>query len=287
MAREWIERLISEQRITSEYLTDAKRVARQRNIPLETVLVESGRVRRDTIRLYQILQFEPEWIDLDHASIAPEVIESIPNGIVRELGIIPLYRTASEITVAVPEPVDEDLVDKLCFILNTRIRLVYANRAAIASAVDRHYPPSPEDENKTEHLCEFVSRAVSIDEAFLDRMLTLIVGEAISLHAQTIHWDPGPKFTRIHYLIAGEKLERHSIRTDIFALFCSRILSRSGLSDQEDISSQQGRLTTSFDEIERTVTFIAQPSEFGWSVTIEIPPELTVIELGSIRQGRG
>jgi hypothetical protein len=75
----------------------------------------------------------------DLGPVLPEVLELVPEAVAREQLVLPLKREGETLTLAAVNPRDLPLLDKLTFILNKKIRLVEAPRAALVEAINFYY----------------------------------------------------------------------------------------------------------------------------------------------------
>jgi hypothetical protein len=93
----------------------------------------------------------------------PAVLELIPQSVVRENVVLPLKLEGRVLLVAIADPSNLLLRDKLSFILNKDIRFVEYPRAEILRAIRKHYP-----ETKTESvdsmLTEFTDTAIEFTQ---------------------------------------------------------------------------------------------------------------------------
>lgn len=77
--------------------------------------------------------------DLNTVTIPSEVFELIPEPIARECCALPLRVWKDTLTVAIPDPQQFEVIDKLRFALNIEIVALAADQREIEEALDRHY----------------------------------------------------------------------------------------------------------------------------------------------------
>jgi len=85
-----------------------------------------------------------EWIDPSHEEIRPNVIACVPAEVAHQNLVLPLREEGETLVVAVEDPSDEELTQKLCFIVNRPIHVVGAPIAELKFAIWRFYGPPPE-----------------------------------------------------------------------------------------------------------------------------------------------
>jgi type IV pilus assembly protein PilB len=79
------------------------------------------------------------FVNLDDLLIPAEVISMVPASLVREQNLMPIAIADDFVIVAIDRPADHELIDKLQFVCNVRIRPVAARAHAIRSAIARYY----------------------------------------------------------------------------------------------------------------------------------------------------
>jgi len=85
-------------------------------------------------------------IDLaDDIEIPAHVTELIPRSVARELFVLPVAETPDSLIVAVTDPTDIEIVEKLRFILNRNIRLIHVTREWLSYQVRKRYGDIPDD----------------------------------------------------------------------------------------------------------------------------------------------
>jgi MshEN domain len=79
------------------------------------------------------------YIDLTDMTIAPSVIDLVPESVARENTVLPLAFEDGAIKLVTADPTDLDTLQKLQFILNKELRPVLSSREQIVEAINRHY----------------------------------------------------------------------------------------------------------------------------------------------------
>jgi type IV pilus assembly protein PilB len=81
-----------------------------------------------------------ELVDLYARNLTPEVLEQVPPWVVRRYRVMPIALDATRLLVALEDPEDLDLLEKIRFITDRDLRVVFASRAALDCAIDTWYP---------------------------------------------------------------------------------------------------------------------------------------------------
>jgi Type II secretion system (T2SS), protein E, N-terminal domain len=79
------------------------------------------------------------WVDPSLMAIPSYAVAAMPAAMAREENVIPVALAGRVLTVAVEDPMDFELIDKLRFVCNLQVELVAASANAIRCAVARYY----------------------------------------------------------------------------------------------------------------------------------------------------
>lgn len=142
----------------------ARRSAQRRHIPLERALVELRYA--SAIEVGQALA-EVHGVDfvesLEEVTIPPEIIELIPESVARENVVLPIAQEHGRLMIVLPNAGDQEILDKLRFILNKDIQPVMSLRSEILEAINRHYGQT-EVESVDCMLAEFTDTQIDFTE---------------------------------------------------------------------------------------------------------------------------
>ena len=223
MAANWLEKLVTDGSISQSQLTDAEQMASELGIKTEEALVKLDYVTSSELGALQAAEFGYDFINLEGAEIQPGVIEMVPESVAREHLVIPIALDGENLVVAIGDPMNFEVLDKLRFILNREINVAVAPEDAIQTAINRHYGQS-ETESVDSMLQEFTETAIDFtqteiteaetmaegddDSAPIIRLVDLIVSEAVTMRASDIHVEPFEDRVRVRYRIDGVLVER-------------------------------------------------------------------------------
>jgi type IV pilus assembly protein PilB len=79
------------------------------------------------------------WVDPNLMAIPIYAVAAMPAALAREENVIPVALAGRMLTVAVADPMDFELIDKLRFVCNLQVETVTASANAIRCAVARSY----------------------------------------------------------------------------------------------------------------------------------------------------
>lgn len=284
MAYTWLDRLVDDGLISPDQLQEAEDVARNSHVQIEQALVRLGYVDQATIAKYQASEFGYEFVNLDEMEIPANVIEQVPESVARENTVIPLEMQGDALMVAVHDPMNFEVLEKLRFILNKDIRVSMASKEMIQNAINRHYGQSESDSvdsmiaEFTETAIDFTETELSEAEAEADadesspivRLVNLIITEAVNLRASDIHIEPFEDRVRIRYRIDGVLVERDSPPRRLLGPMISRIKVMGGIDIAEKRRPQDGRVKTRIGGKEFDLRVSILPTNHGQAMVMRI-----------------
>jgi type IV pilus assembly protein PilB len=182
------------------------------SIPAST-LVESDAPLRELLPTYH---FEAR---LSGFSIPRPVLELVPESVARENLVLPLTEQGRVLLMALPDPCDWGLVDKLRFILNRDVVVVRADGEDIRAAINRHYGLT-ETESVDCVFYEFppVEPDLPLEEAAaaagsdaVVRLVYRIIIGGIRIGADAISLTPEPPEATVRYRVAGNWVDSEPV----------------------------------------------------------------------------
>jgi uncharacterized protein (TIGR02996 family) len=150
-------------------------------------------------------------LDLTEFEAPPEVLAFCPESVARENLILPLAVDRGAMTFALRGPGDEQLLQKLQFILNRDLEPVAAQARQLVAAIERHYPW----EETTAITASFHGDAIvweagepSGPDTPVAKLVNLIIAEAHALRATEVYIRPAGEPFEVRYRIDGAWVER-------------------------------------------------------------------------------
>lgn len=285
MAAEWLQKLVEDGSISESQLQDADQMATELGVKTEEALVKLDYVTSSEMGAMQAAHFGYEYINLDGAEIVPAVIELVPESVAREHVVIPLALDGDNLVVAISDPMNYEVLDKLRFILNREINVAVSPEEAIQTAINRHYGQS-ETESVDSMLQEFTETSIDFtatevteaetagegddDSAPIIRLIDLIISEAVSMRASDVHIEPFEDRVRVRYRIDGALVERDSPPRRLLAAVVSRIKIMARMDIAEKRRPQDGRIKTKAGNKEIDLRVSILPTNWGQAVVMRI-----------------
>jgi type IV pilus assembly protein PilB len=226
-----------------------------------------------------------EFVDLATLEIPKAVTELVPESVARENIVLPLALEGNTMKIAMNDPTNIEVLDKLRFVLNRDIQPVLAPQEQIQEAINRNYGQT-ETESVDSMLVEFTDTAIEFtqtegagggnlaagdeSEAPVIRLVNLIISEAISQRASDIHVEPFADRVRIRYRIDGVLVERDAVPRRLQSALTSRIKIMSNIDISEKRRPQDGRIKMTVNSKHFDLRVSLLPSCHGQSTVMRI-----------------
>jgi type IV pilus assembly protein PilB len=224
-----------------------------------------------------------EFVDLATLEIPKSVVEQVPEAVARENVLLPLSLEGNIMKIAMSDPMNVEVLDKLRFVLNRDILPVLAVQEQIQEAINRNYGQT-ETESVDSVMAEFTDTQIEFtqiegasnlaaaegSDAPVVRLVNLMISEAIAQRASDIHVEPFFDRVRIRYRIDGILVERDAIPRRLMMPVTSRIKIMSNIDISEKRRPQDGRIKMSVSGKHFDLRVSLLPSVHGQSTVMRI-----------------
>ena len=281
---DWLQRFVDDGTISSDQLEEAYGMASNLGITPEDALVKLTYVSGADLVRIQATDLGYETVELENVQIPQAVIEMVTESMARENIVIPTQLDGDTVVVAMHNPNNIEVLDKLRFVLNKDIRVVMAPLESIQGAINRHYGQT-ETESVDSMLAEFTETSIDFteleatkaaavegedDDAPIIRLVNLIITEAMNMRASDIHIEPFEERGRIRYRIDGVLVERDSPPRRLLSAMVSRVKIMATMDISEKRRCQDGRIKTRSGNKEFDLRVSIIPSNHGQAVVMRI-----------------
>ncbi|MFN8707816.1 MAG: GspE/PulE family protein [Planctomyces sp.] len=279
---DWLEQFVDDGTIGESQLEEARNMAASLGIPPEDALVRLGYVSASDLGRAQAKTFGWPFVELEGLQIPNSVIELVTESMARENIVIPTGVEGDAVVIAMHNPNNIEVLDKLRFVLNREIRIVMAPLESIQGAINRHYGQS-ETESVDSMISEFTetqidftaveaAAAISAEDesAPIIRLANLIISEAVAMRASDIHVEPFDDRVRIRYRIDGVLVERDSPPKRLLGALVSRFKIMGNMDISEKRRPQDGRIKTRAGAKEFDLRVSILPTNHGQAVVMRI-----------------
>lgn len=286
MASDICKQLLSKGMIGDDQLVEAEEMASRLRIRPEDALVRLGYVDESDISSSQVQHAGFESIDLGAIEVPAEVIGLVPESVARENQVLPLRFEGDSLIVAINDPMNFAVLDKLRFILNKDVKCEVASADSILSAINRYYGAGG-GESVDSMIAEFTETAIDFTQTEINttvknsgveddngapiiRLVNLIIAEALNMRASDIHIEPFADRVRIRYRIDGKLVERDSPPKRLLGAMISRIKIMASMDISEKRRCQDGRIKTRVGTKEIDLRVSLMPTNHGQAVVMRI-----------------
>ncbi|MBL8815804.1 MAG: type II/IV secretion system protein [Planctomyces sp.] len=280
---DWLERFVDDGTIGESQLEEARNMAASLGIPVEDALVRLGYISGSDLGRAQADTFGYDFIELEGTQIPNSIIELVTESMARENIVIPVAVEGDAVVIAMHNPNNIEILDKLRFVLNREIRPVMAPLESIQGAINRHYGQS-ETESVDSMISEFTETQIDFtaveaaqamkgeedESAPIIRLANLIISEAVAMRASDIHIEPFEDRVRIRYRIDGALMERDSPPKRLLGALVSRFKIMARMDIAEKRRPQDGRIKTRSGTKEFDLRVSILPTNHGQAVVMRI-----------------
>lgn len=295
--------LLKEGFITEEDLKKAEQHQRDNGGLLSYILVKLGLVTEEQIVVGLAEQLGIPHMKLTHYKLDPEVVELLPERIIRKDKVIPLSQSGNTLTVATADPLNVLVIDDLKAMTGCNIQTIVATPSEIEQVVGDYYSTRAtmnldqliaQSEKETETAVEVVTDEQSVDldqlmreaeEAPIIRIANLILSRAIRERASDIHLEPLEKKVAIRYRIDGTLYPIITLPKRVQDAVISRIKILSEMDIAEHRLPQDGRFRVRAHNRDVDFRVSTIPTRFGEKVVLRLLDKaqltgLTIDKLG-------
>ena len=250
------------------------------------VLEESGMITREEITRTMAAHYGMEYVALRDIDISQEVIDAVPADVARRYCIMPVSKTAHELTVAICDPADVDTLDSLRYVLNYDVHAVVAPVKDILSSINLFYAGSGGKVGTAlQEMSEATIAGIASDDgsrlfgdaeeatevdAPIIKLVSLLIMEAFRSRASDIHIEPMEKHLRVRYRIDGVLKEMDSPPKRLQSAILSRIKIMSNMKIAEKRVCQDGRIQVNVMGRDLDLRVSSVPSSHGESIVMRI-----------------
>lgn len=244
-------------------------------------LVESSIIKEEDVIKILGIQFNLPTLDITEINISKDVLLLVNDTTARRFNIIPLYKVGSELTIAIYDPTNIDILDYIGKESKCVITPVLAAKSSIQNSIALHYTESLAKELATtldvkkDDMVELsISDIERLKKAGKDISIVKIVDKiletAIERGASDIHIEPGEEKLLVRQRVDGILEEAFTFSINIAPAIVSRVKILAELDIAERHIPQDGRIKMNFMGKELDIRVSTLPIYFGEKVVMRI-----------------
>lgn len=278
-----LEILLEHGMVTSEQIEAIRASMVNDDVSVVDTMIAAGQlVELDVLQLLGE-QFAMEVVSLRDIDISPKTRDTVTVETARRYNIIPIYKTADTLTVAMSDPMNVEVLDSLRFALKSNVDGVLALREEIDVAMDRYYAAETTMESMLNQLADgtvdvavtgredVIQDAEAADsDAPIIKLVSLIILEAYRSRASDIHLEPLEKKFRVRYRIDGVLHEVDSPPKRLQSAIISRVKIMASMKISEKRVPQDGRIQVNILGRELDLRVSTVPANHGESIVMRI-----------------
>ena len=276
--------------ITEEQLKEATEEQKKTGMKLGKVLLSREYISEDVLLAFLGKQFGISFVSLqEYGDIPKEVINSVPESMVKRQLVIPITKKKNVLTIAMADPMNVFAVDDLRLMTGCDVNVVIASESEIKSAIEKYYGTSGKGSmddilkemesgeaddlevvNETQGDEDTSALALAAEDAPVVKIVNLLLAEAIKMGASDIHIEPYEKTLRIRYRVDGVLHQAKAPPKKLQNAIASRIKIMSSLDIAERRLPQDGRIKIKVAGREIDLRVSILPTAFGEKVVMRV-----------------
>ena len=269
------------------------------NRKIGDILVQRGYAREEDISKAVSEQLGFPYLDVVSYRFDTACVALVSAETARKFQVIPVYKIGNTLTVAMANPLDVDVIDKMEKITRCDIQPVVATSSGIQGAINKYYGSSAQPagslvsyevktadvENKGvgEDLSKLMKEAA---QAPVVKLVNQLLIDAVSLRASDIHLEPQEKSFYCRYRVDGILQNFLPLPPEYQSAIVSRIKIMADMDISEKRLPQDGRIQLNIDGKQVDLRVASFPTIYGEHVAVRILDKSTGIlkleELGLV-----
>jgi type IV pilus assembly protein PilB len=251
--------------------------------PVRQILADLGLVTLAALLRLVADHLGTDVVNIDDQAITPELLKNVPANAARTYQCFPVALNNSVLQLALADPLNSSHIDELSFVIKKEIRIVVADPAQVAGAIEKHY--GEESSSVSDVLKELGSDKIGsdvgdvTDEAALNelaeaapivRFVNLVLQQAVQDRASDIHFEPFEDEFKIRYRVDGALYEMSPPPKNLALPVTSRLKVMANLNISERRIPQDGRMTVMVGNRQVDLRISTLPTQFGESVVLRV-----------------
>ncbi len=268
--------LLSDNVVSSEQLEEAVLRAEKGKISLLQVLVETGYAAKEEIYTVIADNIGVPFIDVSSYVIDPEVSKLVPKEMASEHLICPLFKIEGTLTVAMADPTDFMLLDRVRAKSCCEVEACLAPEDDLKQAIEQSYGGGTAYGTNTMgklegiRITEDEGVASITEETPVSKLVELIITQAVRDRASDIHVEPEEDILRIRFRIDGILYEIPSPPKSLELAIISRIKVMANLDIATSRIPQDGHFKRMIDAKEVDARVSTIPTIYGENVVVRL-----------------
>ena len=278
--------LVRDGLVEYEVLDKAQRLASAENINIGQALISSGVLEESTLLKFLEKKLHIPYVDLEDYSLDTKCLKYINFADARKYNVIPLFKIEDVLTVAMADPLDLFVIDKIIESAECSIEPVISSEASIIAKIDAYYnTPDTVDKiytssNDSDYDWRGELHSEDLSEEHIQKIIRAILKQAIIENIHELYFEQSDSGLNLIFKQQNRFENKGSIPYILVSSFVSKLKMLSNLDPSVCEVPQLGKLCFKVDEITLIASISAFPTIIGERIALKIykPP----IELSSL-----
>lgn len=258
--------LVSERTISEEQLNKALERQKSTKQGLDVILVELGWVSAQQIAQTFSRYLDIPFINLSEYDIKIEILQLLPENIVRRYQIIPVKLEQNTLYVATADPLNLIALDEIRLISKYKISPMIATRKEILGIIERYFNL----QQMTKQMLSDIRLDKATDETSISRLVDTIIQAGVNSRASDIHLEPQYPEMRARFRIDGILHDIITIPKSVEASLISRVKVLADMDITEHRRPQDGHVSLKLNEKEYDLRLASTSTIAGEKIVIRI-----------------
>ena len=251
---------------------------------LGEVLVEREFCTEEQVLECLAIEFKLPFVRLDARLFDPKVVELLPREVLVKHLVLPLFKLRDTLTVAIAEPSDIFLLDRLKAIARCEVQLAIASARDIRRALQTSLPDTQVFliDNRVDDLqCDandLIAEAIEDHAEANERngqnpiakLVSHILSAAVKQGASDIHIEPTDRQIRVRFRVDGALLKSMELPSPLAPALVARIKHMASLDPSERCLPQDGRIPVMLESRSIDLRVSTMPLAHGEKTVIRI-----------------
>lgn len=247
-------------------------------------LISLGAVTQDEINWALGTQLNIPYLELNEEMMDQDLVKGFSPEILRRYQVVPVIKVNSEITLAMADPTDTQVIDDMKALAKSKIRAVLATSSNIATVIDKIFGPVKADKEKAPKL---QVQLEEMDRQTLEKLIhkdtsgntfvNYILVQAIKEEATEIHIQPTSNSIWVRYRIKGSLQDRGSYPIGFFSQMLTRIKIMGGFDPSKEEGFRESYIETQILDKVLDLHLSFLPAIYGESILIRLISQRKVL----------
>lgn len=272
--------------LTTEQLQEALRLQSEggQTKLLGELLIDKGFCVEEQVLECLAMEFKLPFVRLDPRLFDPKAVELLPREFIEKHVVLPLFKVRNTLTVAVAEPSDVFLLDRLKSVARCEVQLAIASARDIRRTLQT-YLPDKQVFVIDDIVDDVQSDAVELIEESIDdivnatdlaghkpiiRLVNYVIYSAVKEGASDIHIEPTERQLRVRHRVDGALQKALELPGHIAPAVASRIKVMASLDGNERWLPQDGRIQVVMEGRSIDLRVSTLPMSHGEKIVIRV-----------------